>query len=316
MTFIPGAGSGNSGSGVGGYSTGMTPLPNLYVSAGQNVVLNGNETYDEIYVENGGTLSPAAGLKILRIRANRFIMLGSLSMDGKGDQAWVPLGGTQATQGQNAYSVYLQQNPGSTTLYFPNGDGGYAGGSHATQGGAATDGTPVGGLLAPASNSDGSAKPAGSLSQTGKGGIPNPAYDETTFGRMGQASQSGEAGGGMIDIAVGDMVVGTTGSITANGINGTNGVSLVAPYTFTGNYSGNVPGHGGTGGHGGGAGGTIKIRYKNTYVNNGIVAANGGRGGIGGPALTGTGTNTSPSGSAGGNGGAGGLGVKDIQRAA
>lgn len=91
---------------------------------------------------------------------------------------------------------------------------------------------------------------------------PNGIY-AVSNGRTGDAY-----GGGAFYLFVkGNIIIGETGAITADGGNGANGVSAYATNVYA------------SGGGGGGGGGIIAIVYGGTYTNNGSVHANGGHGG-------------------------------------
>lgn len=94
--------------------------------------------------------------------------------------------------------------------------------------------------------------------------------DPTTSGDLQVANgKDGDAyGGGALFLFVkGDVVVNSTGIISADGGNGAAGVSV------------DNQGVSATGGGGAGGGGIIAIVYGGTYTNNGSVHANGGHGG-------------------------------------
>ena len=103
------------------------------------------------------------------------------------------------------------------------------------------------------------------------------------------------AGGFILIIAKGDITIGSTGVIRANGGNGGNGGNSAATFASAGG-----------GGGGGAGGGVIAIFHKKTYANNGTIQVNGGSGGSGG---TGNGT-----GETGGSGVAGAVGTIHIQQ--
>ncbi|MFZ5645822.1 MAG: hypothetical protein ACOY46_19875 [Bacillota bacterium] len=95
-------------------------------------------------------------------------------------------------------------------------------------------------------------------------------------GGGGNSSSVGGSGGGIpggcvMLIARGNIVIGATGQILCNGIQGSAGGSV--PYNN---------GYGGGGGSGGGGGGVILLAYKNSFTNSGVLQVNGGSGGSGG----------------------------------
>ena len=120
---------------------------------------------------------------------------------------------------------------------------------------------------------------SGSYSGGGKGGT---ADGDTASGPAG-----GNGGGNIILVVKGNVIISSTGTITAKGDNGVNGTDLGIRY----------------GGSGGGGGGTICILYGGTYINSGSVTANGGTGG-----LASTEAYTS-----GGNGGNGNIYIQKIR---
>jgi hypothetical protein len=99
---------------------------------------------------------------------------------------------------------------------------------------------------------------------------------ETTGSKIGPGGGGAGSAGGILAIYAKNIVLGVTGSITANGGNGAKGGD--------GDSFGSAAG---AGGGAGGNGGQIIIVY-NTMTNNGTVAANGGTGGAAGQYYTGT----------------------------
>lgn len=100
--------------------------------------------------------------------------------------------------------------------------------------------------------------------------------DPTTSGDIKISNgKNGDAyGGGALFLFVkGNVVINSTGTISADGGNGAAGVYVYNTYKSA------------TGGGGAGGGGIIAIVYGGTYTNNGSVHANGGHGGVRGAAI-------------------------------
>lgn len=100
--------------------------------------------------------------------------------------------------------------------------------------------------------------------------------DPTTSGDIKVSNgKNGDAyGGGALFLFVkGNVVINSTGTISADGGNGAAGVYVYNKYESA------------TGGGGAGGGGIIAIVYGGTYTNNGSVHANGGHGGVRGAAI-------------------------------
>lgn len=96
----------------------------------------------------------------------------------------------------------------------------------------------------------------------GGGGAGNPGGS----GAAGAASGENGTGGFIVLIVGGDLTIGATGSIQANGVSGGN-ASVVGPYVNEG------------GGGGGSGGGCVIIGHKGGLYNTGSITANGGSGG-------------------------------------
>jgi len=109
----------------------------------------------------------------------------------------------------------------------------------------------------------------------GSGGIGGPSY-----------GGKGGAGGGTLVILANNIVIGTCGVLTSNGVDGVNGISSPGSPGQVGSPSNNGQGgggggaSGGTGGGGGGGGGALVLIYK-SLTNNGSYQAAGGAGGTG-----------------------------------
>ena len=97
---------------------------------------------------------------------------------------------------------------------------------------------------------------SGSYSGGGQGGT---ADGDTASGPAG-----GDGGGNIILIVKGNVIIASSGIISAKGNNGVNGIDSGIRY----------------GGSGGGGGGSICILYGGTYINSGSVTADGGTGGL------------------------------------
>lgn len=144
-----------------------------------------------------------------------------------------------------------------TTLTPAGGTSGKATGDGATRcSGAGGQGTCFGG-------GGGSGGTSGSLSHTTDDAVYSAASSGYTSGSgwWGQTSGSGGGGAGTIILIVGgDLTIGSSGSIQANGSGGGNGV-----YNYISDG-------------GAGAGGNILICYAGTFTNNGSITATGGSG--------------------------------------
>lgn len=118
--------------------------------------------------------------------------------------------------------------------------------------------------------------------RNGGGGAGNPGGTATSSGSPGNNG----TGGLIVLVVKGNVTIGASGIISANGANGGDG----------GRESG---------GGGGSGGGSILILHAGTYTNNGSIQANGGIGGVGG-------SQDANLGFAGGNGGTGSLVIGTI----
>ena len=85
---------------------------------------------------------------------------------------------------------------------------------------------------------------------------------------------SNYAGGFILIITGGNIIIGVSGKLECNGGNGTNGSN--ASVNFSNAKAG------GGGGGGGAGGGVAGLYHKGAYTNNGTIEANGGEGGLGG----------------------------------
>ena len=171
---------------------------------------------------------------------------------------------------------------GGTGTCFSGGCGGGGAGGYFTGGVNGTAGSNVGGTGGQGGDGGG-----GQPGSTGGGGAGNPGGATGVFrtppGQLGSAGETG-TGGLIILIARGNVTVGATGIIRANGKNGGTG--------------GNSPSSYGAGGGGGSGGGRIIILHGGTYTNSGTVEAVAGTGGSGN--------------STGGAGGAGNVTVSQV----
>lgn len=207
-------------------------------------------------------------------------------------------GGSGGAGGNNAVGV-----TGGTAT---NGTGGGGGGGSAnsqnnsvaagTAGTAWVGGSGGGGMDGGGGNAGGAAtvnganggnggNGSGGAQGGGGGGAGNPGGTGGTASGGSNDGQTPAGGGGgtIILVVSGNVTVGASGTISANGTAGGAG----------GSSSNN-----GGGGGGGAGGGRVIILYAGTYTNNGTVQASGGAGGAGG-------TGGVTSGKAGGAGGAG-----------
>ncbi|OZB95945.1 hypothetical protein [Paenibacillus sp. XY044] len=114
---------------------------------------------------------------------------------------------------------------------------------------------------------------------TGGTGATSNTYNTSSNGYSLSSDGSERAGGLIVLIARGNITVGSTGKILANGGKGTAGTAGGNLSSIYANYC-----NGGGGGGGGAGGGCIFIRYGGTYTNNGTVTALGGAGSAGGSA--------------------------------
>lgn len=134
----------------------------------------------------------------------------------------------------------------------------------------------------------------------GGGGVVGGDGGSLGYDQAGVTGGSGGAGGGLICIICrGNLTLGPTGIIRANGEaggDGGNGGSTTS--------SGSGGGGGGAGG-GGGGGGVVVAAWKGVITSSGAVQVNGGTRGLGGQ----PGTGTSGTATAGGNGTSGSVGT-------
>ena len=143
----------------------------------------------------------------------------------------------------------------------------------------------------------------GSGGTSGKGGnggasaAPGSAGGAGGDGGSGANSGAGGNGGGGIIICAKNIVIASTGVITADGVNGTAGSNATARGSAGGDAAFGGYGGGGGGG-GGGEGGQIVLLYE-TFTNNGSsnITSTAGTGGVAGTSIT-----SSQNGGAGGNG--------------
>ncbi|MGC5328873.1 hypothetical protein [Brevibacillus sp. SYSU BS000544] len=162
--------------------------------------------------------------------------------------------------GVSAYNNTVQGNPGGR---------GAGGSGKAVSGDNASVNTGRGG------NAPGGGGSAGMWRYNGSGLSMGAAADGAAFG-----------GGIIVIIAKGNIIIGSGGSIRANGGPGAKGQD----YTDGMFYNYCYGGHGG----GGGGGGIVGLFYKGTYTNNGVVEANGGAGGAAGICTNNSSNNGTP----------------------
>lgn len=280
--FIPGNYFGDGSNGVS--TTGSTFVPN---ASKDMVVAN----YTSINLINGSGFSVSTPCKgILIYCQGDLIVSGSISMAGN---SYVGTGSADATlfritqtgsaqsspnidimgtsasvsetnQVYNWYNngiTYTIQNSGSAG--GANGDAnGYPNNRYGKNGSNNSNGCAGGGggAFYISGNPDYSTPGAsGSYSGGGKGG--------TSGGLPSSGPDGGNGGGNIILVVKGNVIISSTGIISAKGDNGVNGQDSSADY----------------GGSGGGGGGSICILHGGTYINSGSVTANGGTGGLTAP---------------------------------
>lgn len=219
------------------------------------IILQGEQTYDEVYIKNGGIITTDVGQK-LHLKINGPLTIeegGGINVDGKGDNE-LDRGGVNTEPG------------------YVWGSGG-GGGSYGGKGGnGGNDEGLSGGISSPAY---GSVEEPFDLGSAGaNGGAPQGAAGSGLPG-------TGSLGGGAVHIEARDILV--NGQITANGLpgkdatsregtggggGGSGGSIMIEADTITINDK--ITGDGGPGGNdpgedaggGGGGGGRISIKYK------------------------------------------------------
>lgn len=213
------------------------------------------------------------------------VTTGSPVASGTNGSAGVGLqtgGGGSGAGGVGGASALGNGGAGAAGTSFVGGSGGGAGGyagSAGTPGQAGAINGGAGGFAAANSATIGDSAAGG--------GAGNPA-GAGQFGTGGSVSNAPGGGGGTLIVIVGgDITVGASGRISADGSRGGNATS---------------PTNRATGG-GGAGGGIVLLRYAGSYTNGGTVRASGGAGG------TASGTLSSNN---GGNGGDGSVSVAAV----
>jgi hypothetical protein len=266
--------------------------------------------YTDLIINSGVTVTPAARCKGVLIYATGNVTInGTLTMTARGASA------AGVDSGLYLYASYVHDsgNEQLTAYLLPavgasggaaligagsNGNAGTAGtdgkcgggggggrsGYTSGRGGVATSfsGGTGGGGADDTSSTDGSdtGGPGGAASENGSGGgAGNPGGAKSTYGAVGENG----TGGLLILICAGDLSIGATGIVAADGSAGGNG----------------NPVYGGASG-GGSGGGSVNLFYSGTLANSGTVRANGGAKGT----------------SSSGNGGDGGAGSTRIVKIA
>lgn len=211
---------------------------------------------------------------------------GNAGADGTGGNCG---GGGAGGSGTGDNHMTNMGKSGGKGTAFSGGSGGGGGGMDYNIVAYATAGSDHGG---PGGNGHSSSDGYG---RGGGGGAGNPGGAAGTSAVNGQPGTNGT--GGVIFLVVGgNLVIGSSGRIEANGANGGNGAD-------TGSYQF------GAGGGGGSGGGSITALYGGTLTNNGTVEAKGGNGGAGGWTNGAWGPNLY-----GGTGGKGGDGSVVVER--
>lgn len=274
------------------------------VSAGETVEIACAEDQEQIYkqyknltIETGAVLKPANRCNgmVLLVQGD-LVLNGTISVD-----KCAPLGNPTVKQALNVPQVKLCGNitggdggdggtPTPTSGYGKGGIGGLGhrlgGGFAAGGGGISTIGAggkggdteprPEVGDTIPAVGTDGDGVngAGGGARGVSAAGTTYTANGGNGFGGSGAnvvdgASVNGRngdgyAGGAVFIFVMGNVFIGETGLITANGGNGADGV--VCTYVRSG-------------GGGGGGGGIIVLVYHSKYENHGTLRANGGLGG-------------------------------------
>lgn len=228
--------------------------------------------------------------------------------------AVLPSGGSSGAGGKGATTSFSNPTLGNNAgigglgadgLWFGGACGGGGGGGFcfnvstlSGKGGNGGDSNPgssggLGGAKGVQSNPNGGLGAYGA----GGGGGASASAPAATGGAGGSSINGGGAGGGggasysyngadgaaginwggglLIIIAAGDITIGSSGVIRANGGNGGNGGAAGAYVQYADSGTGG-------GGGGGGGGGIVMIAHKGVFINNGSIQVNGGAGGTGG----------------------------------
>ncbi len=113
-------------------------------------------------------------------------------------------------------------------------------------------------------------------------------------------------GGALVLIAAGNVIINSTGTITARGGEGEHGGDANRNYGRPNGWAG------GGGGGGGSGGGRVIILYRGSYINNGNIDLSGGLGGLGGSGWDDYGYHSTCNGYKGSPGQAGSVQVKQL----
>ncbi|MDD4409914.1 MAG: hypothetical protein PHW52_04675, partial [Candidatus Pacebacteria bacterium] len=214
----------------------------------------------DVLIDAGVTLTPAARKRGMFMYVDGALTVnGTISMTARGaanvagDRILImtdggtsyeipAVGGASNTAGVNGAT-----GGGGSSSYGPAGGSGtsYSGGSGAGGGTGSGSGSSSGGT--------------GGAGRTGCTGCAGGAGNPGGINGGTSASPGSDGTGGLLVIYAKTVVVGSTGSIQANGAKGGDG----------------------TAGGGGSGGGSINIFYQNTYTNSGSLIANGGASGAG-----------------------------------
>lgn len=179
-------------------------------------------------------------------------------------------GGAGGLGGSFSGSIGVGGNGGDTGYDANVNTGGAGSTTYATPGGNGSNGSGGGGGAVSTSSRYGG---NGGSSAAGSGAGGGGGAGDSASGSVGQDG-IGWGGGLVCIIARGNVTIGATGQILANGANGGNGGN-------GGATGGNYDGFGGHGG-GGNGGGCVYVLHKGTLTNSGAIQVNGGAGGTGG----------------------------------
>lgn len=247
------------------------------------VTLNSDTVYEftEFTLASGYTLK-GQGSAPLRIRiqgdarvAGRIDLRGTAGASASSDASTPPSGGTSSCGGASGGSGGTSSQPASDGTSADSGDTGKgkkalpsttAGQRSGGGGGGGFERTPYASVAGANGGGTGGAGGAGysdeflSTLVGGSGGGGGASY---TLGGSNGSGGGGGAGGGALQLFIGgNLTIDTGGEILATGGNG-------------GSHLGGVL----SGGGGGGAGGAIVLFMGGTFVDNGTINADGGRGG-------------------------------------
>ncbi len=301
--------------GLTNYFGGSGSDGNLTVGSDLNIAPNIIKEYNNLTIDAGVTLSlNASGAMLLCVKGNLTVN-GTISVTGKGGPGGIAVASGNSPGG--AYAAFLGGGGGSggslagqssgsggaggvgntVVQATPSGDSGFSLGGTGGLGysSAGGDGRPGAAALSRYTSAGYRYPKIASIQMLlygGGGGAGGYAqYMSTIYINTG--GNGGKGGGAIIIEVFGNIIIGASGIIVANGENG--GAGQIGP----GNRQWM-----GSGGGGGGAGGNIFIVHKGTFTNAGTIQANAGSGGVGGDAP--------PSYVDGGAGGAGAVGCTEV----